>query len=102
MAGEFFIAPTDAAGWSTVRGDLGGLFIAVGAFAALGLRSGYARRLWTAATIVGAVAFGRLIGFVTDGPTPTALVAFVTELVFIAFLAFGARTLRDEPAPTNP
>jgi hypothetical protein len=101
MAGEFLIAPTDAGGWSTLRGDLGGLFIAVGVFAALGLRPGYARRLWTAATIVGAVAFGRLIGFVADGPTATTVVPFVAELVFIAILAFGARTLRGDPAPTS-
>jgi hypothetical protein len=102
MAAEFFVTPLDAGGLSTVRGDLGGLFIAVGVFAALGLRSGYARRLWTAATIVGAVAFGRLIGFATDGPTQTAVVAFVAELVFIAILVFGAQTLRDDVAPTNP
>jgi len=101
MATEFLIAPTSSGGWSTVRGDLGGLFIAVGVFAALGLRTGYARRLWTAATIVGAVAFGRLVGLATDGPTETTVVPFVAELVFIAILAFGARILRDEPAPTT-
>jgi len=100
MAVEFFVTPLDPGGLSTVRGDLGGMFVAVGAFAALGLRSGYARWLTAAAAIVGAVAFGRLIGFVVDGPAPTAVVAFVVELVFVAILIFGARTLRDV-SPTS-
>jgi hypothetical protein len=100
VAAEFFVTPLDAGGLSTVRGDIGGMFLAVGGFAALGLRNGYARWLTTAAAIVGAVALGRVIGFVADGPAPTAVVAFVVELVFIAILVFGARTLRDD-VPTT-
>ena len=98
MAAEFFVTPLDPGGLSTVRGDIGGMFVAVGVFAALGLRSGYARWLTAAASIVGAVAFGRVIGFVTDGPAQTAVVAFVAELVFIAILMFGARILQGAPA----
>jgi len=97
MAAEFAVTPIDLPGLSTMRGDLGGMFIAVGVFAALGLRSGHARRLYTAATIVGAVAFGRAIGFVLDGTAPTTFVPFAIELVFIAILAFGARVLRESP-----
>src|SRR5882757_6788360 len=67
MAAAFSIAPSGIAGVSTVRGDLGGMFVAVGLFAALGLRRGNHRLLHAAATIVGAVAFGRVIGFAFDG-----------------------------------
>ena len=38
MAAEFAITPSGVAGLSTIRGDLGGAFPAIGLFAAMGLR----------------------------------------------------------------
>ena len=99
MAAAFSIAPSGIPGVSTVRGDLGGMFVAVGLFAALGLRRGNYRLLHAAATIVGAVAFGRVIGFAFDGTPMTTVVPFVAELVFIAMLLFGAHRLRPENRP---
>ena len=96
MAAAFSIAPAGLPGVSTVRGDLGGMFVSVGLFAGLGLRRGAYRSLHTAATIVGAVAFGRLIGFAFDGAPIATVVPFVAELVFIAVLLFGAQRLRTE------
>jgi hypothetical protein len=96
MAAAFSIAPSGIAGVSTVRGDLGGMFVAVGLLAALGIRRGAYRSLHAAATIVGAVAFGRVIGFAYDGTPMTTVVPFVAELVFLAVLLFGAQRLRAE------
>ncbi len=96
MAAEFSIAPSGIPGVSTVRGDLGGLFIAVGLLAASGLRRGSHRLLYSAATIVGAVAFGRVVGFAFEGTPMTTVVPFVAELVFVAILLFGAMRLRVE------
>ena len=95
IATEFSIAPIGAAGLSTVRGDLGGAFFAIGAFALLGLRPGAAQWLYAAAAVIGAVAIGRTIGFAFDGTLPTTVVPFVIEVVFVVMLLFGARTLRN-------
>ena len=97
IAMEFAIAPSGAPGLSTVRGDLGGLFVAVGVFATMGLRRGSYRSLYTAATIIAAIAFGRILGFVFDGVPIGSIVPFAAELFFIAVLLFGARQLRTEP-----
>ena len=96
MAAEFFIAASGATGLSTVRGDLGGLFVGVGLLAGAGLRRGSYRLLYTAATVIGAVAFGRFVGFAFDGTPMTSVVPFVAELVFVAILLFGACQLRVE------
>ena len=90
MAASFSIAPSGVPGLSTVRGDLGGMFVAVGVLAAAGLRRGSHRLLYTAATI---------IGFAFDGTPMTSVVPFVAELVFVAILLFGALRLRAETRP---
>ena len=99
MAAAFSIAPSGVLGRSTVRGDLGGMFVAVGLLAAFGLRRGSHRLLYTAATIVGAVAFGRFVGFAFDGTPMTSVIPFVAELVFVAILLLGAMRLRMETRP---
>lgn len=99
MAAAFSIAPSGVPGLSTVRGDLGGMFVAVGVLAAAGLRRGSHRLLYTAATIIGAVAFGRFVGFAFDGTPATSVVPFVAEVVFVAILLFGALRLRTEIRP---
>lgn len=101
MAAEFAISPSGAAGLSTIRGDLGGAFLAVSLFAALGLRRGARQWLYAAATLLGAIALGRLIGFAFDGIPSAVVIPFTTELALIAALVYAARRLRseDEPAP---
>ena len=63
------------------------------------MRRGSHRLLYTAATIIGAVAFGRFVGFAFDGTPVTSVVPFVAELVFVAILLFGALRLRTEIRP---
>ena len=96
MAAEFAIVPSGAAGLSTIRGDLGGTFVAIGVFVAMGLRPGARRWLYTAAALIGAIAFGRAISLVLDGTPPAAIVPFSTELAFVAALVYAARRLRSE------
>ena len=98
LATEFAIVPTGIGGMSTVRGDLGGAFVGIGALIALGLRSNAARWLYAAAGIVGAVALGRVIGFVADGTAPNSVVPFVVEVVFIVVLLAAARLTGRAPA----
>jgi Domain of unknown function (DUF4345) len=93
MAAAFSIVPNGEAGLATVRGDLGGAFVAIGAFAALGLWQRDAHWLWAAMAVIGAIAIGRIVGFAFDGFEPMTVVPFVVELVFIAVLLFGVRRL---------
>ena len=93
MGSEFSIAPSGIPGLSTIRGDLGGAFIATGVFALLGLWRNAAHWLWAAVGVIGAIALGRLIGFAFDGTHPMTLVPFVAELIFIAVLVLGARRI---------
>ena len=93
MAPEFSIVPLGVAGLSTIRGDLGGAFIAIGVLIALGLQASSPRWLYAAAGIIGAVALGRLIGFVADGTVPNSVVPFVAEVVFIVVLLAAARLI---------
>jgi hypothetical protein len=96
MAAEFAIAPNGVAGLSTIRGDLGGAFLAIGFFSAMGLRRGARHWLYAAAALLAAVALGRLVGFAFDGTPPAVVIPFSTELAFIAALVYAARRLRSE------
>lgn len=100
MAAEFLLTPDGIGGLSTVRGDLGGAFIAVAVFTALGLRPGGAHWLYAAATVNVTIAVARVVGFLVDGTTETAITAFVFELVFAALLVIAGRRLsRTTTAP---
>ena len=99
MAGAFSIVPSGVAGLATVRGDLGGAFMATGLFAVLGIWKGAAHWLWAAIGVIGSIAVGRIVGFALDGTDPMTIVPFVVELVFIAVLFFGARRLATTPTP---
>jgi len=99
MAAAFSIVPSGVPGLSTVRGDLGGTFLAIGLFSAMGLRRGARHWLYSAAAVLAAIAVGRLIGFALDGATTALSVAFSAELAFIAALVYAARRLRSEDQP---
>ncbi len=93
MAAEFFISPLGAAGLATVRGDIGGMFLACAMFTALGLRPGHAHWLKAPALVMGAIAACRVVGFAIDGLVPSSVTAFVAEIVLVALLLIPARRL---------
>jgi len=93
MGAEFFVAPVGTGGLSTIRGDLGGAFLATSVFIALGLRPRATLWLHAAAIVLGLIAAGRAVGLVVDGVTESALAAFVVEIVFATLLLIGARRL---------
>lgn len=100
MAVQFFVEPLGIAGLSTIRGDLGGAFLATAFFLFLGLGTGVMLWLRAAAIIIGTIALGRLVGFVFDGATPDTLLPFAVEAVFVALIVIAARRLRAAtPAP---
>jgi hypothetical protein len=93
MATEFFITPAGIAGLSTMRADLGGAFFGIGACVALGVFPRATRWLQAAALILAAIVVGRLVGFVADGTTRSAITALIVEVVFVVLLLVGARRL---------
>ena len=88
---QFGVVPDGIVGLNTLRGDLGGLFLACSVMLLVGMVR--AERLWylAVAGIMAAIALGRLLGFVMDGFAGNNLPAFVAEIVFIAILATAYR-----------
>lgn len=87
---QFFIAATGDAGNSTMRGDLGGLFVAIGVFLCLGFAQKSVQWFGAAAILVGAVFAGRVVSLVVDGPSQTALMGMAIEALIVA-LVLGYR-----------
>jgi len=93
MAAEFSILAAGAPGLATVRGDLGGAFLATGIFACLGLANRARPWLYAAAIVLGTIATCRIAGFAIDGVSQRTLAPFIAELVMVAILLWGARRL---------
>src|SRR5262249_39776908 len=89
-----------AGGLSTLRADLGGLFVGIsllGAAAAWSKRRGW---LFAATLVLGAIVLGRSIGWFIDDQ-PSGLVELGVELGALGALAFclhGSRPQSGEPA----
>jgi hypothetical protein len=82
---QFGITLNGVQGLSTGRGDIGGMFLATGILCLLGLRSHASASvfLYSGSIILGAIALGRLIGFVADELVAMTVVPFVVELGFV-------------------
>ena len=90
----FNVTPIGIDGLSTLRGDLGGMFLASAVLLVLGLVQQKAQWFYAVAILMGLIALGRLIGFVLDGgPSDVTLPAFIVELVFVAILTFAGLKL---------
>ena len=92
-AGDFALLPVGIPGLATIRGDLGGAFLAVGIFSIVGLANRARPWLYAAAIVVGTIATCRLVGFAVDGLNRITVAPFVAELVMVAILLAGARRL---------
>lgn len=86
MVKNFAIEPIGTAGLSTIRSVIGGLFIASVAMLAFGLVTGQTLGFVAVALLLGVVAFGRVVGIVTDGFDKAVVPPLVVELVIIAVL----------------
>jgi len=90
----FNVTPIGIDGLSTLRADLGGMFLASAVLLVLGLVQQKAQWFYAVAILMGLIALGRLIGFVLDGgPSDVTLPAFIAELVFVAILTFAGLKL---------
>ena len=95
IMGRFGVFPTSNAGYSTLRGDNGGLLIAAGIFALAGAWNAKARGVMVSAFLIGLVAFGRMVSLLFDGYASDTVQALVVELVMIAALLGAALVFRN-------
>jgi len=85
-APQFGVTPEGIIGLSTLRGDVGGMFITTAVLLAVGLWRRQTAFFLAVAILMGLIAFGRLVGFAMDGVEQAVVVPFVVELVFVAVL----------------
>jgi ribonuclease Z len=100
-AARFGLEATGAPGLISVRADLGGLFVGLAALCAAGLWTG--RRAWSlaAAAVLGAIAAGRAIGWVSNGGPAGDGMDLAVEAIVIAALALGASAAAAEARPAR-
>lgn len=97
LATLFAIAPSGPAGLSTVRADLAGLFIGMGAFTMIGVTTASAALLSVPVVFLAAIAAGRLINVIADGVSAEALRSLAVEAVALGVLIGTAMTVRRAP-----
>jgi hypothetical protein len=86
---QFGIEAAGITGLSTIRGDLGGLFIGSAVILAWGVLRGQTMMFLAVAVLMGTIACGRLVGFVVDGASSDVMTPFVIELVMVVVLVFA-------------
>ena len=96
QAPMFAVLPSGSAGLSTVRSDLAGLFVVMGAFTLIGAGRASTRLLTVPAITLGVIAVGRLLGLVVDGRSPGAISSLIVELVVGTLLVLTIASLNTQ------
>ncbi len=99
-AAGFGLTPEGALGLSTIRSDLGGMFITGGALLALGVVRGQTLWFLAVALLMGLIALGRLVGFAIDGYDQRLLLPLIFEIVFVVLFVVAHRQLGAEDTQT--
>lgn len=86
MVKNFALEPIGAAGLSTIRSVIGGLFLACVAMLLLGLFGGQTIGFVAVALVMAVVAFGRVVGIIADEFDKAVIPPLLVELVIIAIL----------------
>ncbi len=101
MGANFVLNPTAAGGdvgleamsitgMSSLRGDMGGLFLGTAALLIYGLVRRNEGAFLAAAVYMGAIALCRIVGFAQEGYTESALTAFGVEIFIVLLLSYAA------------
>lgn len=94
QAAMFAVFPSGAAGLSTIRADLAGLFFGMGTFMLAGVALASQELLTVPGVLLGFIAGGRLVNLIADGRSPDAVRSLVIEVVVLVLLAATIRSLR--------
>jgi len=95
QADRFALFPAGNAGYNTLRGDFGGLFLGMAIFCVTGAIRAAARWLVVPASFLVLIVLGRLTSFLVDGPSPEARQMLGVEIVLLAVLLLAIRSLRE-------
>lgn len=80
-------------GLNSIRADLGAFFLASAIACGLALFTRRPNVLWGAMTLYLIAVIGRILGVAIDGAPAGVAQPIIIELVIVAMLGFGARTL---------
>lgn len=80
----------DLTGMSSLRGDIGGLFLGTSALIIYGLVRRNEGAFLAVAVYMGAIALCRIVGFMQEGTTEASLTAFAVEIVVVLLLVYAA------------
>jgi hypothetical protein len=83
---QYGLEATGAVGFSTLRGDFGGMFFAAAVMLVLGLWRGNTVWFLAVAVLMIAIALGRVVGFAVEGAVGQTITPLVAELVIAAVL----------------
>lgn len=102
LAQRFNIEGLGISGLSTIRADLGGLFLTMSALCLVGVWTKRRSLLVAAALMLTVIVAGRLIGWATSGELTGLAGMLVVEIVGVAVLAAHIRTLKLWPDEAPP
>ena len=80
----------DITGMSSLRGDMGGLFLGTAALLIYGLVRRSEGAFLAVALYMGVIALCRVVGFAQEGASESALTAFGVEIFIVALLWFAS------------
>jgi ribonuclease Z len=102
LAQRFNIEGLGISGLSTIRADLGGLFLTLAGLCFVGVQTKRRSLLVAAALMLSAIVIGRLIGWATSGELTGLAGMLAVEIIGIAVLAAHIRTLKLWPDEAPP
>ena len=97
MGAQFAVLAEGNAGFSTLRADLGALFLGMALFALLGVFGASNRWFTVPLSFLCFIALGRLLNLLLDGYSRAGTQALVLELVLIAIFALNIASVRRSP-----
>lgn len=103
LAQRFDIEALGLVGLSTLRGDFGGVFLALSALCLVGLWTRRRSMLTAAALVLGVIVTGRLVGWAATGDPAGLIPNLPIEIVAVVVLVLHARGLkRSEGEAARP
>jgi ribonuclease Z len=98
LTDPFALLPAGLAGFSTLRGDLGGLFLGMAAFTLVGAIRPSSSWLTVPSMFLGFIVLGRIFNLLFDGRSPGGERAVALELVLMTVLLLTRASIgRSEP-----
>jgi hypothetical protein len=93
LAVQFMVHPTSGAGFATLRGDLGGLFLGLAVFCFLGAVQAGSRWVLVPTVFLGTIILGRFFNLIFEGTVGPGVGPLLFEIVLVLLLVVAQRVL---------